>query len=84
MTAPRNPVGGEGQGGSDELPDDASDRMGRDVAVQAAGTLLSRVTGFGRNFAFAYALGATRLADTYTLANTTPNIIYELILGGVL
>jgi len=45
---------------------------------------LSRLTGFGRIFAFAYALGNAGLADTYTLANNTPNIIYELILGGVL
>jgi putative peptidoglycan lipid II flippase len=48
------------------------------------GTTLSRLTGFGRVFALAYALGAGRLADTYNLANNTPNIIYELILGGVL
>lgn len=58
--------------------------LARSTAVQAVGTALSRVTGFGRIFAFAYALGAGRLADTYTLANNTPNILYELILGGVL
>jgi putative peptidoglycan lipid II flippase len=58
--------------------------LGRATAIQAAGTALSRITGFGRIFALAYALGVTRLADTYTLANNTPNIIYELILGGVL
>lgn len=34
----------------------------------------------------AYALGvaSTRLADAYNIANTTPNIVYELVLGGVL
>ena len=32
----------------------------------------------------AYALGFDRLTDTYNLANTTPNIVYELLLGGVL
>ncbi len=58
--------------------------LARATLIQAAGTTLSRVTGFGRIFAFAYALGAGRLADTYTLANNTPNILYELILGGVL
>ncbi|MBW3614127.1 MAG: murein biosynthesis integral membrane protein MurJ [Actinobacteria bacterium] len=58
--------------------------LARSTAVQAAGTALSRVTGFGRIFAFAYALGAGGLADTYTLANNTPHILYELILGGVL
>jgi putative peptidoglycan lipid II flippase len=52
-----------------------------------AGTLLSRVTGFGRIVALAYALGLgsrARLADTYNLANTTPNIVYDLLLGGIL
>ena len=58
--------------------------LSRNTAVMAAGTLLSRVTGFGRVFALAYALGFTRLADAYNLANTTPNILYDLVLGGVL
>ena len=61
-----------------------ADGLARSTAIQAVGTALSRITGFGRIFALAYALGADRLADTYTLANNTPNIIYELILGGVL
>src|SRR3954466_3147698 len=50
----------------------------------AAGTTLSRLTGFGRVFALAYALNFGRLADAYNLANTVPNIVYDLILGGVL
>jgi len=65
-------------------PPSSSPGLARSTAVQAAGTALSRITGFGRIFAFAYALGAGRLADTYTLANNTPNILYELVLGGVL
>src|SRR4051794_26130738 len=32
----------------------------------------------------AYALGRFLLADAYNLANTTPNIVYDLILGGIL
>jgi putative peptidoglycan lipid II flippase len=52
----------------------------------SVGTALSRTTGFVRLAAMTYALGVsvTRLADTYNVANTTPNIIYELALGGVL
>lgn len=46
--------------------------------------MLSRATGFGRVFALAYALSFTRLSDSYNLANTTPNIIYNLVLGGAL
>ncbi|MEY2565547.1 MAG: putative peptidoglycan lipid flippase [Actinomycetota bacterium] len=56
----------------------------RNTAVMAAGTALSRLTGFGRVFALAYALGLTRVTDSYNLANTTPNIVYELVVGGVL
>ncbi len=52
----------------------------------SAGTALSRLTGFLRLAATTYALGvtATRLPDAYNVANTTPNIVYELVLGGVL
>lgn len=61
---------------------------GRDLVkasgVVALGTALSRLTGFVRLAAIAYAIGFTRLTDTYNLANTTPNIVYELILGGIL
>lgn len=48
------------------------------------GTLLCRITGFGRVLALAYAIGLGGLSDVYNTANTTPNIIYELMLGGIL
>jgi putative peptidoglycan lipid II flippase len=50
----------------------------------AAGTAVSRVTGLLRIIALAYALGLTHLADAYNLANTTPNMIYDVVLGGIL
>ena len=56
----------------------------RSSAVVAVGTALSRLTGFVRIAAIAYALGVTALAGTYSYANETPNIVYELLLGGVL
>ncbi len=57
----------------------------RDTILMAVGTLLSRATGFVRLFALAFVLGVTnRLADSYNLANTTPNIIYDLVAGGVM
>lgn len=61
----------------------ARSRRGPAFGVAAA-TVLSRATGFGRVLALAYALAFTRLTDTYNLANTTPNIVYELVLGGIL
>jgi putative peptidoglycan lipid II flippase len=52
----------------------------------AVGTSLSRLTGLGKLMAAAFAIGVTesRLADSYNIANTMPNVIYELVLGGVL
>jgi putative peptidoglycan lipid II flippase len=60
-------------------------RIYRASGLMTIATALSRVTGLVRVAAMTYALGvtATRLADTYNLANTTPNIVYELVLGGV-
>lgn len=52
-------------------------------AVVALGTLLSRVTGFAR-FALLVALIQPDLADAYNVANNVPNMLYELVIGGVL
>ncbi|MBS1837618.1 MAG: murein biosynthesis integral membrane protein MurJ [Actinobacteria bacterium] len=64
------------------------DHRGRSLlrasALPAVGTTLSRATGLIRVGALTYALGLTAIADVYNLANTTPNILYELVLGGVL
>ncbi len=54
------------------------------AAYVAVGTGVSRVTGLLRFVALAWALGQTLLADSYNLANTTPNMLYDVVLGGVL
>ena len=46
--------------------------------------MVSRITGFARQLALAAALGLLVVNDSYTVANTLPNIVYELLLGGVL
>ena len=43
-----------------------------------------RLTGFGRVLALVWAFHVTRLGDVYNIANTVPNILYDLVLGGVL
>jgi putative peptidoglycan lipid II flippase len=50
----------------------------------AAGTAVSRLTGLLRIVALAWALGQSHLADAFNLANTTPNMLYDIVLGGVL
>ncbi len=52
--------------------------------VMAVATLVSRVTGFGSKVVLLSVLGFGIVNDAYTLANTLPNIIFELLIGGVL
>lgn len=67
-----------------QIPQNASRKFFLTNLSVGIGTLLSRVTGFGRIFALTYAIGLSGLSDAYNTANTTPNIIYELMLGGIL
>lgn len=50
----------------------------------AAGTVVSRVTGFLRTAVLAAVLGVQGVALAFNVANTAPNIVYELMLGGIL
>jgi putative peptidoglycan lipid II flippase len=50
----------------------------------ALGTGVSRLTGLLRIVALAWALGQSHVADAFNLANTTPNMLYDIVLGGVL
>ncbi len=52
-------------------------------AVMAAGTVVSRLSGFVRSTLLAAALGLTLHADIFTIANTVPNMLYILLAGGV-
>jgi putative peptidoglycan lipid II flippase len=56
----------------------------RHSGVMAAGTLASRFTGFIRTAVLLYALGTKDLGDAYNVANTVPNAVYNLALGGIL
>jgi putative peptidoglycan lipid II flippase len=47
-------------------------------------TTLSRVTGFVRMWATALALAVSGLASAYNVANNIPNMIFELVAGGIL
>jgi putative peptidoglycan lipid II flippase len=65
---------------------DTRESLVRHAAVMTVGTTLSRLTGFLRLTAMTATLGVTvsALGSIYTVANLTPNIVYELILGGIL
>ncbi|MDF9716679.1 murein biosynthesis integral membrane protein MurJ [Nocardioides sp. ChNu-99] len=49
----------------------------------AAGTIVSRLSGYVRGILLAAALGTQMHADVFSIANTVPNMVYILLAGGV-
>ena len=49
----------------------------------AIGTLMSRGTGFLRTLVLISAIGVANLGNAYNNANTLPNTVYYLMLGGI-
>jgi putative peptidoglycan lipid II flippase len=58
--------------------------MLRAGAIMAAGTMVSRLTGFVRTAVLASAIGVAALGDAYNVAYTIPYMLFDLLLGGVL
>lgn len=54
------------------------------AGVMSICVLLSRITGFARTWAMAYALGSSFLSSSYQVANNLPNMLYELVMAGML
>jgi putative peptidoglycan lipid II flippase len=65
------------------IPDEQPS-IARSSAIMAAGSVVSRVTGLLRTVVLGAAIGAFTVGNAYNLANTLPNMVYELLLGGVL
>ena len=62
----------------------ATPSIARSTASMSVSTAVSRVTGFARNWTMAYAMGVTLVSSSYVVANNIPNMIYELVAGGIL
>jgi putative peptidoglycan lipid II flippase len=58
--------------------------IARSTALMSSLTMASRVTGFLRIWASAWALGATATWSAYGVANNIPNMIFELVAGGII
>ncbi|MDX6214188.1 MAG: putative peptidoglycan lipid flippase [Frankiales bacterium] len=61
-----------------------SRELRRGAAGLAVMTIGSRLAGFARGLVFVRAVGATDVGDTYTRANSVPNIVFETVAGGAL
>lgn len=82
MTGQVVPVTHDGQDSGPSRPAGAG--IGRAAATIAALTILARLLGLVRTVVFAKTVGATCLGTAYITANTVPNIIYDVVLGGAL
>jgi putative peptidoglycan lipid II flippase len=80
-TEPTEP---SGPAGPDPAPAGGSGGLIRSSGIVAIGTLASRITGLVRTILTFAVIGVTAVGDGYTLANNTPNMIYDLLLGGIL
>lgn len=58
--------------------------IARSTGRIAIASLVSRITGFMWKVMLVWVLGVGAANDSFNVANTLPNIVYELLLGGVL
>ncbi|HQR28105.1 MAG TPA: murein biosynthesis integral membrane protein MurJ [Nocardioides sp.] len=69
---------------SDAEGADSQSKVLTATAVMAAGTVISRLSGFLRTALLVAALGQQLHADVFNIANTIPNMLYILLAGGVI
>lgn len=72
-------MAGEGRGWNTE-----TSSVGRSTGSMAVAGLCSKVTGFVRTLVIVWVLGFSASADAFNAANSMPNQVYELLVGGVL
>ncbi|MGC5019414.1 murein biosynthesis integral membrane protein MurJ [Micromonospora sp. DT47] len=59
-------------------------RVAGAAALIAVLTVVSRLAGFGRTAVFSWVVERSDLGGMYVVANTVPNIIFEIVAGGAL
>lgn len=74
----------ESQDEVDDMGSSDYSTVGRSAGLMTALTIVSRVTGFIRTWAMAAAIGMSLLSSSYQVANNLPNMLYELVMGGML
>ncbi|MCL1798817.1 MAG: murein biosynthesis integral membrane protein MurJ [Eggerthellaceae bacterium] len=63
---------------------EADNSILKSTGIMGMATLLSRATGLLRTWAMAFALGNTLITSAYQIANAMPNVIFDLVVGGIL
>ena len=77
-------VSPQSQDDVDDMGSSDYSTVGRSAGLMTVLTIVSRVTGFIRTWAMAAAIGMSLLSSSYQVANNLPNMLYELVMGGML
>ena len=77
-------VSPQSQDDVDDMGSSDYSTIGRSAGLMTVLTIVSRVTGFIRTWALAAAIGMSLLSSSYQVANNLPNMLYELVMGGML
>ncbi|GAB2480916.1 murein biosynthesis integral membrane protein MurJ [Jatrophihabitans fulvus] len=83
-TAGPDPDAAPAEAPAEPSEDTSNRRLLAASGSMAVATLVSRLTGFLRTIFIVAALGVGGVGNAYNSANTYPNQVYELLLGGVL
>jgi putative peptidoglycan lipid II flippase len=67
-----------------EQPAKPAASTGRNGLIMALGTLASRALGFVRSAMILAALGTSQVSDAFNIGNSLPNVVYMMLMGGVL
>ena len=69
---------------SEVAAEPAAPSLAKSSGKMAVASLVSRITGFFWKIMLVWAVGSGIVNDSFNIANTMPNIFFELLLGGVL
>ena len=58
--------------------------VGRSASLMTLLIIVSRLTGFVRTWVMGVAFGVSLISTSYNIANNLPNMLYELVMGGML
>lgn len=81
---PQDEIHDDSQDDADDMGSSDYSTVGRSAGLMTVLTIVSRVTGFIRTWAMAAAIGMSLLSSSYQVANNLPNMLYELVMGGML
>ena len=70
--------------GEDAVAEQTHASVAKSTALMSAATLISRMTGLVRTWAMAFALGNSMITSAYQVANNMPNVVFDLVAGGLL